>query len=155
MTTTYTNEQISDIASKLYNLVHKHKVVITKEQEDVLAMNAYYSYLYTLNVINGPWSLGEASIATDCEISYSYAFDVIKGRWIPGEASILKDLSCTLRYVCNILMAPWPEAEVTLSKNSAYIEAYYKKFPKTMTEEECILKIKELEEKLERIKSKC
>jgi hypothetical protein len=155
MTTTYTNEQISDIANKLYNLAHKHKVVITEEQEKILAMSAYYSYLYAKNVLEAPWPLGEARIATDCEISYSYAFTVIKGRWIPGEASILKDLPCTLRYVCNILMAPWPEAEVTLSKNSAYIEAYYKKFPKKMSEEECILKIKELEEKLEHIKSKC
>jgi hypothetical protein len=118
-----------------------------KELEAIIAKDAEYSYKYALEFIKGPWPQGEDAIVTWAGYSTMYASDVIKGRWVKGETRILLYPRCIYDYTINALKAPWPEAEHLLPEGDEHTVEYYKRFPKKLNEEECILKIKELEEK--------
>ena len=62
----------------------------TPEQEAIIATDAWYSYLYAKDVIEGRWEPGEAIIATSYLDSSDYARCVIKGRFPLGEPVISK-----------------------------------------------------------------
>jgi len=48
--------------------------------EPVILKDAFYSFCYAKDVIEGRWELGEPVISKDAYYSFHYAKDVIKGR---------------------------------------------------------------------------
>ncbi len=61
------------------------------EGEKIIAKNAKYSYLYALNILNGPFKQGEAAISKHPEYSYRYAYYVLNSRFPEGEPAIKQD----------------------------------------------------------------
>ena len=60
----------------VYHMFDKYKEYIDKsiisELEDVIATDPAYSYLYAIDVIQGPWEKGEDIIATDLHYLEEY-----------------------------------------------------------------------------------
>jgi hypothetical protein len=63
---------------KAYKKCYEEKKRIP-DLEEIIAIDAKYSYLYSYQIIKAPWEQGELIISTNPEFSYYYARNVIKG----------------------------------------------------------------------------
>lgn len=126
-------------------------IKITKKQDIALQLkygvgyieyaNSYVivarsAYLYSLDIVRGPWELGEKAISTDPFWSYTYVRNIIKAPWPPGEKAIATDPSLAYRY-CLIIRRPWKAAEKTIAdnpKSSCYYAKIILKHPWKMGE---------------------
>ena len=59
-----------------YEYVSKHGK--DEDLEPIIAKSAKYSYLYAINILEGPFKLGEPAIAKDPYYSKKYTNDVLK-----------------------------------------------------------------------------
>ena len=57
-------------------------------EEKEISKEAKWSYFYAMDVVKGPWKLGEATISQCGEFSWFYSNGVVQGRWELGEAAI-------------------------------------------------------------------
>ena len=83
---------------------------LTDKQEDVIAKDPRYTFLYAYNILNKPWPKGEDAIAKDSYYAYWYAFSVLEEPFLKGEDAIAKDLYFAYEYAHNILKLPEAEA---------------------------------------------
>ena len=66
------------------------------------------SYLYAMNVMKGPFPLGELSLGEDANYSYLYARDVIGGAFPMGELAIARNKEFAYMYALNALKGRFP-----------------------------------------------
>jgi len=94
--------------------------------EPVILKDAFYSYFYAKDVIEGRWEKGEAIISKDTFYSYYYALHVIKGRWEPGEAAISKNAHYSCRYAKEVIKGRLPDFmhNAVLLSNDEYTKEY-------------------------------
>ena len=98
-----------------------------EELEPTIAKNAEYSLWYADEILNGPFKLGEPTIAKhDGLYSYKYALYVLKGPFKLGEPAIAKSAYHSLSYAKEILKGPFPLGEKAIAKNAEYSKDYTK-----------------------------
>ena len=84
-----------------YEYVSKHGK--DEDLEPTIAKDAYYSYQYAIDILEGPFKLGEPEIAKNTHYSYEYAYFVLNGRFELGEKAIAKNAEYSKDYTKNIL----------------------------------------------------
>lgn len=57
---------------------------------NAIAKNPEFAYMYSREILDGPFVNGEKAIATNPKYAYSYAKRILKSRFPEGEKSILK-----------------------------------------------------------------
>lgn len=82
--------------------------------EAAIASESYTALEYALQ-IKGRFPLGEAIIAQNAERSLTYARDVLNGYFPAGEAAIASDAKTAYEYAKDVLNAQWPCAEPILA----------------------------------------
>jgi len=99
---------------------------IKKEWEDIIIQDPYYSYLYSLRILDKPFPKGEETIAKNGFYSFQYASNVLIDRFILGEEAIIKDKYYYL------------EDYIKFLKRIGKSEEFYRDYPKLKrsTEEE-------------------
>lgn len=105
---TYELELLKTTIFKNAYLAVRYACIINEripEAEPAIATNAYYSYSYAKNVLQGPFLLGEKAIAKDGYCSYSYAKHVLNNRFELGEPAIYSDLFLATDY--ELLLKIW------------------------------------------------
>ena len=98
-----------------------------EDLEPAIAKNdGLYSYKYALNVLKGPFKLGEPAIAKNSYYSFSYAFDILNGPFPLGEPAIAKSAYYSLVYATHVLNGPFPlgEKAIANAKNAEYSKKY-------------------------------
>jgi len=96
------------------------------ELEPIISKDAYCSYRYAFDVIEGRWKQGEPTISKDAYWSYYYARDVIKGRWELSEPVISKDAKCSYWYAQDVIKGRLPDFmhNALLLSNDEYTKEY-------------------------------
>jgi len=107
--------------AKAYNLDKR-----MPKLEPTISKDAFYSYLYAKNVIEGKFILAEPVISKDAGYSYCYARDVIKGKWELAELTISKDAYLSFLYAKDVIKGRWELAESTISKDAQCSYCYAK-----------------------------
>ena len=97
-----------------YEYVSKHGK--DEDLEPTIAKDAYYSYYYALNVLNGPFPLCEPAIAKKTEESYYYAKHILKGEFPLGEPAIAKDMDFSYEYAM-LINRRFELGELQIAKN--------------------------------------
>ena len=64
---------------------HENNPGELKKREAAISKSTKYSYLYALDVLEGPFPAGEAEIAVDTLYAYWYATNVLNGPFPKGE----------------------------------------------------------------------
>ena len=95
-----------------------------EELEPIFAKTAEYSFLYALDILEGPFNLGEPAIAKDIEYSYLYVGEVLNGPFKLGEPAIAKDAEYSYMYAKTILKASFPLGEPAIAKDENYSKEY-------------------------------
>jgi lambda repressor-like predicted transcriptional regulator len=98
------------------------------KQEDVIAKDAVYSFMYARHVLKRRWPKGEDAIAKDTEHSLLYAKYVLKGPFPKGEDAIAKDLNCAYNYAMYCTRKPFSKGEKIISKDPYYKKGYEQRF---------------------------
>jgi lambda repressor-like predicted transcriptional regulator len=120
----FTDEKDQKINVK--ELMEKYPTVNSffKDKEKDITKNAYDSYQYAVNVIEGRFPEGEKIIAADVLYSYQYARDVIEGRFPEGEKIIATDVVYSYYYALNVIEGRFPEGERIIATDAEY-SVYY------------------------------
>jgi hypothetical protein len=84
-----------------FDYVSKHGK--DKELESIIAKDAYYSYQYAIDILEGPFNLGEPAIAKNPYYSFNYAKHILKGEFPLGEPAIAKDAYYSKEYTNVVL----------------------------------------------------
>ena len=101
---------------------------IDEELEPAIAKDAYYSYHYALDILEGPFNLGEPAIAKDIEYSYLYADEVLGGPFNLGEPAIAKNAEYSYSYAKEILKnKPFKLGEQAIAKDAYFSYQYTNK----------------------------
>jgi hypothetical protein len=103
----------------LFSLTNKPSSINHYEDRKEIEINMALStpkkaYEYALNVIQGPFKLGENIIATDAVYSYYYAMYVLKGRFKAGEKVISTDEFYSFYYALHVLKGRFEAGEKTI-----------------------------------------
>lgn len=97
---------------------------LTSSEEEIIAKDADYSFLYAKKICNGPFVKGEVEIKKDPYNAFLYCRDVIKQRWHDAEDVIKKDPFSAYSYSAKVIKGRWPEAEKYIKKSSKWACAY-------------------------------
>lgn len=86
--------------------------------EQVLGTSSRFSYSYAVDILQGPFSLGEEAISKDTSASgptrnLGYAF--VRGPFPLGEANISRESRASYVYATKILKGPFPLGEVAIA----------------------------------------
>ena len=93
------------------------------ELEGIISNDYYYSYLYALHVIEGPFEKGEKEISKHPYWSFHYTRDIIKRRWERGEEVISKNSHYSYYYARDIIQEPFEKCHPIIF-NSEYKNNY-------------------------------
>jgi lambda repressor-like predicted transcriptional regulator len=104
------NQAYDDIKKIHLNLMHFHK--------ELILSSPILTFLYAKHVLHGPFSEGEAIIATDSEFAYDYARNILYAPFLSGEPAIARDSFLAYLYAANVLKGPFPLGEKAIAKNS-------------------------------------
>jgi hypothetical protein len=74
-----------------------------EDLESIIAKDAYYSYQYAIDILEGPFNLGEPAIAKNPYYSFNYAKHILKGEFPLGEPEIAKDAYYSKEYTNVVL----------------------------------------------------
>lgn len=96
--------------------------------EEVVALDADWSYLYASDVICGRFELAEKIISGDAGDAYYYALHIIQGRWPAGEEAISKHAGYAYEYALHIIQGPWPMGEKAIAESDDHKKAYEELF---------------------------
>ena len=91
-----------------------------------ISKSADFSYIYALNVLNGPFPMGEPAIAKDARYSSLYATDVLKKPFPLGEPEIATDAWNAYAYAKDVLKGPFPLGEPAIASHAYYAYLYAK-----------------------------
>ncbi len=105
-------------AYRTYLLASMGKILNRSEQKTV-ATNAGCSYLYALEILKGPFPLGERMISQDPGLSMAYAKNVLKSAFPPGEGAIAIVGHYALHYAIEVLKGPFPQGEDAIFNTEA------------------------------------
>jgi hypothetical protein len=131
--------------TKIYNETNKQwgPNIWLSQQDKILNFNdilkyGKFSYLFAKNILNGPFPLGEKTIATSPSAAAEYAAKVLQDRFPLGEPKILTSPYWAYFYADQVIKGPWPIAEPIIAEDSYYAFEYSKyvlKAPFPMAEE--------------------
>lgn len=106
------------------DLIYLYTMSIAKrwpEGEEIIAEDPYNAYRYALNVIKGPFPLGEKAIAETSQFTFSYVKHVLRNKPFPlGEKQLAKDADQAYWYASKIIKGPWPPGEPVISESPMY-----------------------------------
>jgi hypothetical protein len=91
--------------------------VIDSELEKIISRSAVYSVMYSENILQNPFTIGEHSISLNPRQSLRYARNVLKGRFIEGEFMIASQLSTAILYARHVLKGRFELAENLILTN--------------------------------------
>ena len=91
-----------------------------------VSTDPFYSLKTAIDVLEGPFPLGEPAIATSSSYSLLYALNVLKDRFILGEPSIATIPYTALEYARRVIKGPFPLAEPTFATSAGYSFMYAK-----------------------------
>jgi hypothetical protein len=102
------------------------------ELEPIISTSTKYSYEYAYWILQGPFKLGEAAIATDAEFSYFYARNVLKsgvysygdGRFELGEPIISTSAYYSYCYAKHVLEGRFELGEPEIATSAEYSVLY-------------------------------
>lgn len=117
------SEQVPKLAWEKY----KTKKGELKKREHIWAKDAEFSYLYSTDVLNGPFVLGEPAIAKSAEYSWMYAEHNSMKRFELGEPAIAKNSSSSYAYASKVIKAPFKLGEAAIATDGTY-SYWYAKF---------------------------
>ena len=106
-----------------YEYVSKHGK--DEDLEPTIAKDAYYSYQYAIDILEGPFNLGEPAIAKNTEESYYYAKHILKGEFPLGEPAIAKDMDFSYEYTM-LINRRFELGESAIAKDPYYSYRYAK-----------------------------
>jgi len=93
--------------------------------EPAIAKDAFYSYYYSISILNNPFPAGEPAIATNADFSYMYASNFFNGvGWPLGEAIIAKNGANSYYYATRVIKKPFPLGESEIFKDKFYWKDY-------------------------------
>lgn len=98
------------------------------EAEPYIMKNGYWAFAYANAVIKGRWPEAEPIILNDTPESYYYAARIIRGRWEPAEPNIMQYPYYAVQYAIEIIGGRWLEAEPYIKKDAFSWEMYRDKF---------------------------
>lgn len=79
--------------------------------------------------LGGPYVAGEDIISMDALYSYKYANEVLKAPFPKGEPAIAADPIMSVAYACSVLKAPFKAGEALIAKDKFLCDHYAKLFP--------------------------
>lgn len=83
---------------------------VSRELENVIAMNGETAFLYALQVINGRFRKGEKSIARRPDIALKYAKFVLADRFREGEKGISSNPELCYEYFKHVVQDKLPKS---------------------------------------------
>ena len=118
-------KEVAKVSPKwAFDYVSKHGK--DKELESIIAKDAYYSYQYSIDILQSkPFKLGEPAIAKNTEESYYYAKHILKGEFPLGEPAIAKDMDFSYEYTM-LINRRFELGELQIAKNPYYSYRYAK-----------------------------
>ena len=96
-------EKVSENNPEVFWDKYKNKPEELKKREKYIAKDAYSSFLYARDILQGPFPAGEEVIAKDARFAYYYTKEVLKGPFPAGEEAIAKDAKFASEYAKNVL----------------------------------------------------
>jgi hypothetical protein len=120
------HETAQDRIVELFWDTYKNNPEELKKREKAIARSSYYSYVYAMYVLQGPFNLGEPAIAKNTKYSYWYAKCVLNGPFKLGEPAIAREADDSYYYARNVLNGPFKLGEPAIAKSSRYKQKYEK-----------------------------
>ena len=96
-------EKVSETNPYVFWEKYKKNKEELKKRETYIAKDAYSSFLYARDILQGPFPAGEEAIAKNSNFAYYYVEDVLKCPFPLGEEAIAKDEYFASEYAKNIL----------------------------------------------------